>query len=305
MSLKAALPDVQNTADERGKHIQKTGITNYSIPFTVKMPDGGVQHTVGVVSMYTSLGAEVKGTNMSRFSQTIEKAVQHGAVSSDFVEEIVHVLKERLGSTDAYVKIKFPYFIKKTAPVSGNESHFRVDCELEARSFADAPIEKYLTVTVLYTSLCPCSRELSLLKNMNMLEDAEAPEQIPALRKVLSTTTIDTQVGVGAHNQRSSCKLTVHLQGMIWIEELVQLIEECASCPIWNTLKRPDEKYVTERAYNNPRFVEDMAREISLRMDKLIEAGRTDDFTAVCVHFESIHESDAVSVIKGGKCRIP
>jgi GTP cyclohydrolase I len=295
MSVKTELPDVQNTADSRGKAIQKVGIGGYGIPFTVKTPDGGVQHTVGVVSMYASLNEETKGVNMSRFSITIEKAVQHGAVSSDFIEEVVKVLKERMGSTDSYVKVKFPYFIKKKAPVSGCESHLKIDCELEGRSFG-AAVEKYLTVTVPYTSLCPCSKEMSL---------SDAPVAAVAEFDLRSMKCVDQRTGRGAHNQRSSCKITVHLVGQVWIEELVDIVEACASSPIWNTLKRADEKYVTERAYSNPRFVEDMVREVSLRLDGVVTDGRTDDYLIISTHEEAIHTGNAVAVLKGGRCLIP
>ncbi len=285
-SVKTMLPDVQNSKDRRGKAIQKVGITGYRIPFQVKDKNNQVQHTVGMVSMYTSLSEKTKGVNMSRYSQVIEKALRHNVMSTEFIKEVIKILKEKLESTDSYVKVKFPYFILKKAPVTDNYSHFWVDCILEGRSF-DASHEAlniYLTVNVNYTSLCPCSKEMSQMKTQG------------------ATQEYVSRSGFGAHNQRSNCKLTIHLKDFVWIESLVDLIEECVSCPIYNTLKREDEKYVTERAYNNPRFVEDMAREIAIRMDTF---KGTDGWIAAIEHYESIHQSDAVAVIRGGKHYIP
>lgn len=303
MSTVKDLPDVQAHADERGKHVQKAGINNYAIPFQVRVRDGGVQHTCGIVSMYTSLNEKTKGVNMSRYSQTIEKAVQHGVISIDFLEELLNTLKEKLGSEDSYVKIKFPYFIKKKAPVSENVSHFKVDCELEGRCDVDGKVRKYLTVTVVAASVCPCSKLMSSLKHALSYDEYNELQQLTSTNLELWQRL--QQFGRGAHNQRSKVKLTLHLLDFIWVEELVELIEKCASVPIWNTLKRPDEKYVTEHGYSNPRFVEDTAREISLQMDALLLANRTDDWVAVITNEESLHQSDAIAVIKGGKCLIP
>lgn len=302
MSIKTKLPDVQNTADQRGKAIQKVGINEYKIPFRLKDRENNIQPTVGTISMYTSLTEHTKGVNMSRFSQVIEKALEHNVMSCDFVDEVVTVLKERLESNDSYLKIKFPYFIKKTAPVSKNVSHFVVDCILEGRAFANGEIQKYLTVEVSYTSLCACSKEMSLLKTQL------TPQEIEHLRETLSDDALFDKVmgvGFGAHNQRSKCKITVQLKDFIWIEDLAQIVNECASCEIFNTLKREDEKWVTEKAYQDPRFVEDMAREVAIRMDKLIEEEKTDGWLVVVENYESIHQSNAVAVIRGGDHYIP
>lgn len=279
MKSKKSLPDVQNSTDLRGIPIHKVGINNYKIPFKLEDKSNEVQHTIGEVSMYTSLSKENKGVNMSRYSQVIEKALMHNVMSCEFLDEVMKILKERLLSMDSWVKIKFPYFIKKVAPVSKNASHFCIDCKLEGKSYKDGSVKKFLTVEVNYTSLCPCSKEMSLY---------DTGEEIKPV------------VGQGAHNQRSLCKLTVQLDTFIWIEDLVDIIEESASCPIWNTLKREDEQYVTERAYQNPRFVEDMAREVYIRMQKLVKEKKTSNWLAVFEHYESIHQSNAVSVIKGG-----
>lgn len=295
------LPDVQNSMDMRGIPIHKVGINNYRIPFRLLDKSNEIQTTIGNVSMYTSLTEQTKGVNMSRYSIVIEKALAHNTMSCEFLDEIMGVLKTELESTDSWVKIKFPYFVKKTAPVSKFLSHFCVNCMLEGKSGHNGEVKKYLTVEVNYMSLCACSKEMSLLTN-NLTESEteflQNPNFPPSLLNKIQN------VGFGAHNQRSLCKLTVELNSFIWIEDLIQIIEDCASCPIYNTMKRGDEKFCTEKMYENPRFVEDMAREIYPRMEELVSQGKTENWIAIFEHFEVLHTSNAVSVIKGGKREI-
>jgi len=262
------LPDVQNGKDVRGKPIDKVGIRNFKAPFKVKQKDGTIQTTVGKFSMYGSLNEELKGTNMSRFAQTIMKAIDKD-VSVEFLDEVLHVLRDRLKSDDSYVKIRFPYFIKKKAPVTDNYAYSTIDCILEGSLVGDK-MDIYLTCEIEYTSLCPCSLEMSL-------------------------TDKENEVGKGAHNQRSMCRAKVHLKDFLWIEDLTDIVESAASCPIYNVLKREDEKYVTERAYSRGRFVEDAARDIALALDKRTEI---DGYVIVNEHYESIHQYNAVAVIR-------
>lgn len=273
------LPDVQNSEDTRGVRLDKVGICDYRIPFAVYNKDGTLQQTVGTASLYTSLDAKVKGANMSRYSQVIEKAIRKG-VSINVIVEMVDVLRDRLQASESYAKIKFPFFIKKKAPVSEKESHVHYICTFEGRYTKRRGRELFIEVRVPYTSLCPCSKEMSLTAESS---------------------------GMGAHNQRSECRLTVSLKGWpdletVWLEDLVALVEEQASCPIWNTLKRADEKWVTEHAYNNPKFVEDVARDVALKLDEL---NNINGYTIVVEHYESIHQSNAVCVKRGGEVYIP
>lgn len=272
------LPDVQNSEDTRGVKLDKVGICDYQIPFAVFNKDGSVQNTVGTASVYTSLDPEVKGANMSRYSQIIEKAIQK-KMSMSAIVDMLDILQTKLEARESYAKIKFPFFIKKKAPVSGVESHAYYICTFEGRNTEKKGRQLFMEVRAQYTSLCPCSKQMSLVNDV---------------------------AGEGAHNQRSECIVTVSLKDWgnetLWIEDLVQLIEEEASCPIWNSLKRPDEKYVTERAYKNPKFVEDVARDVSLRLDKVTSIN---GFTIVVQHFESIHQSNAVCIKRGGSVYIP
>jgi GTP cyclohydrolase I len=210
---------------------------------------------------------------MSRFGQSIMKAIDKD-ISVEFINEVLHVLKERLQCEDSYVKIKFPYFLKRLSPVTKNESYSVYECELEGEKKGDNEPDIYLTVTVEYTSCCPCSRNMSM---------------------------VDAESGKGAHNQRSFCKVKVHLKDFLWIEDLAEIVESKASCEIYNILKRPDEQYVTEKAYAYPKFVEDMSRDISLELDKCTNI---DGYVVVTEHFESIHQYNAVAVTRGGSFHI-
>ena len=271
------LPDVQNSEDTRGVRLDKVGICDYQIPFALHNKDGSIQPTVGTASLYTSLDKLLKGANMSRYSQILEEVIQEGAVSTDVIVQTLEVLKERLESSEAYVKIKFPFFMIKEAPRSGKKSHSHYICTFEGRHTKKRGLELFMEVRVNYTSLCPCSKEMSLR---------------------------DDTVGLGAHNQRSECKVTVSLKEgeKVWLEDLIKIVEGQASCPIWNSLKRPDEKYVTETAYKNPKFVEDVSRDVALKLDE-IEA--INGYAIVVRHFESIHQSDAVAVKRGGDVYLP
>lgn len=264
------LPDIQNESIDNGAEIDQVGIESYHLPYEVYMKDGGTQSTVASISMYTTLSKEVRGANISRFSQTLTKALQHKQVSIGFIIEVLYVLRDRLESHSSFIVLDFPYFILRKSPVTDNYSYSRYDCQFKGSLKKDV-LDIQLAVKVPYTSLCPCSKAMSI------------------------------SVG-GAHNQRSEGELVVHLvapqQQIVWIEDLVQIVESVASCPIYNTLKREDEKWVTEKAYSNPKFVEDVARDIGEIM-KSIEGVDGWKFTAR--HFESIHQYSAISIIRGSK----
>jgi len=265
------LPDIQNSKDEYDKRINWVGIRNYKIPFNVKTKDGGVTSTVGTVSLAVDLSTESRGVNMSRFSQVIEKALEKKLLDSDLVNDMVDACRIQLQQTDSRIRIDFPYFVKKKAPVSGEESHFYYDCHFEG-VLEDGKKDLFLSVSVMYTSLCPCSKEMSSNGN---------------------------GAGHGAHNQRSVGTIRIRFKDMknfIWIEDLAEIIEKAGSCPIWNTLKRPDEKYVTERAYDNPGFVEDMVRKIAVVLDEMND--KIDYYQVTADHDESIHQCNAIATLE-------
>jgi GTP cyclohydrolase I len=220
--------------------------------------------------MYTDLTSESKGTNMSRYRILIEEALERGnGYIHEVVPELLKTCKERLKSDNAYTKIKFDYFLKRQAPVSGITSHMDYRGEFEGR-LVDGVQRLFLTVHVLYASLCPCSKEIS---------------------------------DYGAHNQRSVADVTVELNednGIYWIEEIIDVVEKCSSAPIINALKRVDEAYQTELMYENPVFVEDMVRKVAVELDKELD-NRIKDYSVVVNHFESIHSSTAVAFISAGR----
>jgi GTP cyclohydrolase I len=268
--LNKGLPDIQNNAtDFIQKKIYKVGINNYHIPLKLHYPEKDVYfNTIAKASAYASLTKDKKGVNMSRFSECITESVKDN-LGSTAIAEILQVLKTKLEAHDAYIKFKFDYLTKVKAPESKLESWFNIPCILSGEINENNEIRKYLEVEVNYTSLCPCSKEIS--------ED-------------------------GAHNQRSVAKITLELASdLITFEEIKEIVDDSCSCPIYNTLKRIDEKYVTERAYNNPKFSEDACREIAFKLDTWIESGKIKDYVVVTQNFESIHQSDAVAVISAGK----
>ncbi|GAB4120994.1 MAG: GTP cyclohydrolase FolE2 [Sideroxydans sp.] len=262
MNSIAPIPDVQSSADTRHLAIDKVGIKSIRHPVKVKDKSVGVQHTVATFNMYVHLPHNFKGTHMSRFVQILN---QHGReISVESFESILCEMVQKLEAQSGYIEMAFPYFVNKTAPVSGVQSLLDYDV-----SFIGEIVEgKYrfsMKVQVPVTSLCPCSKEIS--------------ER-------------------GAHNQRSHVTLTVRTRSVVWIEELVRVAEEQASSELYGLLKRPDEKYVTEYAYDHPKFVEDMVRDIAaaLNADERIEA-----YIVESENFESIHNHSAYALIERDK----
>lgn len=253
------IADIQGGPDTRRLAINKVGIKEIRHPMVIRQRDGGEQHTVATISMYVDLPHHFKGTHMSRFVAILNEHEKELTVAS-FREMLVEVT-ERLEAERGHVDLAFPYFVNKRAPVSGVESlmDYRV-AFLGEREGSQNRIT--VTVTVPVTSLCPCSKAIS---------------------------------DYGAHNQRSEVTLAVRLGGFMWIEELIDIVESEASCEVYGLLKRPDEKHVTERAYDNPKFVEDMTRDIAAR---LVEDERVEWFRVESENFESIHNHSAYAMIE-------
>lgn len=253
------IPDIQGSPDTRRVAIDRVGIKDIRHPVVVTDRAGREQHTVATFNMYVGLPHEFKGTHMSRFVEILNNYEYEISVESfnHMVTEMTDVLHAEQG----HIEMNFPYFVEKTAPVSEVKSlmDYAVTFVGEIRE-AQAP-QVFVKVTVPVTTLCPCSKKIS---------------------------------DYGAHNQRSHVTVDVKITEFVWIEELIDIVEGIASCELYGLLKRPDEKYVTERAYDNPRFVEDMVRDVALRLndDKRIRA-----YTVESENFESIHNHSAYAKI--------
>ena len=256
------MADVQGSPDVRNLAIDKVGIKDIKHRIRVKDRQDGEQHTVANFNMYVELPHNFKGTHMSRFVEILNTYKQEISVQS--FRGLIQEMTQRLEAETGHIEMTFPYFINKQAPVSGVESLI----DYEVTLIGEISGERHTTlikIVVPVTSLCPCSKEIS---------------------------------DYGAHNQRSHVTLTVEARSFIWIEELIELVESEASCELYGLLKRPDEKYVTERAYDNPKFVEDMVRDIAARLNR---DERIASYIVESENFESIHNHSAYAQIRHPK----
>ncbi|MEM7625519.1 MAG: GTP cyclohydrolase FolE2 [Planctomycetota bacterium] len=257
------MPDVQGSADRRNVPINKVGVKDIRYPISLDTPLGGKQSTVATVNMYVSLPAEKKGTHMSRFLEILNK--YHEAISSKDIMLVCNDMKQRLGADDAHLELDFPYFVDKKAPVTGMVG--KIDIEVSFRCDANGIDDFVMGIKVPATSLCPCSKEISRY---------------------------------GAHNQRCVMEAKVRFapgQTMM-IEELFEIVERCASTQVFAVLKRPDEKFVTEDAYENPKFVEDIVRDLAVALDA---EDRIKWFQVNSENFESIHNHNAYAMVEKDK----
>lgn len=261
-SCPAVMADVQGSADTRRIAINKVGIKAIRHPVKVLDKSGGVQHTIALFNMYVGLPHNFKGTHMSRFVEILNSHEREISVES--FPTMLREMVDRLEAETGHVEMNFPYFINKTAPVSGVQSLMDYDVTLIGE-IAQGRMASTIKVVVPVTSLCPCSKEIS--------------ER-------------------GAHNQRSHVTVTVRINDHLWIEELVQFVEAEASCELYGLLKRPDEKYVTEHAYDNPKFVEDMVRDVAARLNA---ESRIDTYVVESENFESIHNHSAYAMIESDR----
>ena len=260
--LTTVIPDVQSCADMRHLAINKVGIKGIRHPVMVKDQSTGVQHTIANFNMYVHLPHNFKGTHMSRFVEILNR---HGReISVESFENILREMIERLEAQSGHIEMSFPYFVNKTAPVSGVLSLLDYDITFIGK-IVEGAHRFTMKVLVPVTSLCPCSKQIS---------------------------------DYGAHNQRSHVTMTVRTNQPVWIEELIRYAEEQASCELYGLLKRPDEKYVTERAYDNPKFVEDMVRDVATVLNA---DARIDAYVVESENFESIHNHSAYALIERGK----
>ena len=257
-----SIEDVQNSADTRKIAINKVGIKDIRHPVKVADRTVGEQHTIANFNMYVYLPHNFKGTHMSRFVEILNNHEREISVKS-FKDMLVE-MADRLESSAGHIEMTFPYFINKKAPVSGVESLLDYEVTLIGDIVEGNP-EMSIKVVVPVTSLCPCSKSIS---------------------------------DYGAHNQRSHVTITVQTSDFVWIEEIIDIVEGEASCELFGLLKRPDEKFVTERAYDNPKFVEDMVRDVA---GKLNQDERIIAYTVESENFESIHNHSAYALIEKTK----
>jgi GTP cyclohydrolase I len=258
-----SVEDVQSRADTRRIAIDRVGIKDVRHPVKVKDRSGGEQHTVATFNMYVNLPHDFKGTHMSRFVEILHHERE---ISVDSFRLMLTEMTTRLDAHAGHIEMSFPYFVMKRAPVSGVESLMDYQASLIGE-VCEGEARMWIKVIVPVTSLCPCSKRI-----------AER----------------------GAHNQRSHVTIRARLREHMWIEELIDIAESEASCELWGILKRPDEKYVTEHAYDNPKFVEDMVRDVAVRLN---EEQRVAAYVVESENFESIHNHSAYALIERDKDR--
>lgn len=259
------MKDVQNRRDRRKIPVNKVGVKNLHYPVTVLDRQNKSQDTTANISMYVNLPHHFKGTHMSRFVEVLNK--HHGRISVAEIEDILVSVKDRFECRSAHLEMRFPYFVEKAAPSSGQVGLVDYQCSFYASlgvSGSKTTFDLVIEASVPVTMLCPCSKEIS--------------------RR-------------GAHNQRSIITIKVRSRSLVWLEELIELAEAAASSPVYALLKREDEKYVTEGAYDRPRFAEDAVREVArkLKRDK-----RVTWFQVESENQESIHNHNAYAMVVSG-----
>ena len=253
--------DVQARADTRQLPIDRVGIKDIRHPVRVKDRSAGEQHTIAKFNMYVSLPHNFKGTHMSRFVEILHAERE---ISVESFRAMLGTMTARLEADTGHIEMSFPFFIMKRAPVSGVESLMDYQATLIGEHH-HGKTKLWVQVEVPVTSLCPCSKKIS---------------------------------DYGAHNQRSHVTIRARLRSHIWIEELIEIAENEASCELYGILKRPDEKYVTERAYDNPKFVEDVVRDVATRLN---QDERIAEYVVESENFESIHNHSAYARIERDK----
>ena len=256
-----AIPDVQAQGDTRQVAIDKVGVKNVVYPITLRTPEGGTQQTVATINMYVSLPHHQKGTHMSRFLEVLNEHSTN--LTPDRIVEVAREIRRRLKADDAHLELEFTYFINKLAPVTKMPG--LMDYKVSFACHSNHHDDFIMTVAAPATSLCPCSKEISVY---------------------------------GAHNQRCLITAKVRFNGTLWIEDLVRHLEAAASAEVYAVLKRPDEKHVTERAYENPKFVEDIVRDLAVALDA---DDRITWYSIESENFESIHSHNAYAQITRDK----
>jgi len=255
------LVDIQSTPDARNIPIDKVGVRKVKYPIRVLERGSGVQQTVGVFTLTVDLPRHFKGTHMSRFLEVLGE--YNHEIGGDTIPLILTKLREKLKAKTAHLEVTFNLFREKAAPVTGKVGMMGYECGFIASGGETEEFLVYVNVPV--TTLCPCSKEISAF---------------------------------GAHNQRGYVTARIHSRGLLWLEDVIDMIEAAGSSPLYPVLKRPDEKFVTEQAYENPRFVEDMVREVALAFDKHPNVGT---YEIEVENYESIHDHNAYACVRREK----
>lgn len=249
--------DVQNEIDFRNIEIDKVGVKNLHYPIVLSDKFHDKQHTVATINMSVNLPHHFRGTHMSRFIEILNRYRRE--IDIHRMGDIMKEMKKTLNAASAHIELEFPYFVEKQAPVSRAKSLMEYKCKFIGS--LNEKMKIFLGVSVPIITLCPCSKEISQY---------------------------------GAHNQRGEISILLRFKGFLWIEDVIELVEDCASGKIYSLLKREDEKYITEKAYNKPTFVEDVVRNVALKLNK------NDNiiwYQIEVVSYESIHNHDAYACI--------
>ncbi|MFZ5519080.1 MAG: GTP cyclohydrolase FolE2 [Candidatus Zhuqueibacterota bacterium] len=250
--------DVQNETDLRNIEIDKVGVKNLKYPIVLKDKTNDNQHTIATINMYVNLPHLFRGTHMSRFIEILNRYRRE--IDIHKMGPILKDMKEKLNAASAHLEIAFPYFVEKKAPVSGAKSLMGYQCTLIGD--LNHNMKMWLGVSVPILTVCPCSKEISKY---------------------------------GAHNQRGEIKAMIEFRGFLWIEDVIELLEQCASGTVYSLLKREDEKFVTEKSYENPTFVEDVVRNAAVRLNEISNIIK---YKVEVESFESIHNHDAYACVE-------
>jgi len=245
--------DIQNEKDTRAIPLQKVGVRGVKYPVCVLDKTKKIQNTTATVDLFVNLPHHFKGTHMSRFIEVFHK--YHTDISMQHFLDMLEEMRTKLEAEKAFGSIRFPYFIEKEAPVTNVKGIMQYECSYEAE-VSDSEQKFYIGIEIPVTTLCPCSKAIS---------------------------------EYGAHNQRGTVRIKLLYTDFFWIEDVIKTVEDCASSPLYSALKRQDEKYVTEHAYDNPRFVEDVVREVYLGLKKIGFKW----FSVEAENEESIHNHNA------------
>lgn len=255
------MKDIQNTPDTRNLPLDKVGVKNIKYPITILDKEESIQHTSAEVDLFVNLPHHFKGTHMSRFIEVFHAHSDDIRMNNflNMLEKIKHVLDAEKSQGE----IRFPFFMEKHAPVSGQPSKMEYNCKFIGEVNSTYR-EFFVGIEVPVLTLCPCSKEIS---------------------------------AYGAHNQRSYIRILVELGEFFWIEDMISEIESCASAPLYTLLKREDEKYITEYSYDHPVFVEDLVREVTVRLEQNYNFPW---FSVEAENMESIHNHEAYAYIERG-----
>jgi GTP cyclohydrolase IB len=256
--LTTDLPDIQNTESNHNIYIENVGITDLQLPIMVMQKDGTFQQTIATISIFIDLAPEIKGISMSRLLEVMHEYT-YKPLNANVISKITNVIRERSESDKCRLEISFPYFMQKTAPASGKKGYINHNVKFICENYRDY-IDILYGASVIITSLCPCSKEIS---------------------------------DGGAHNQKCFVDVEYNTTDWVWIEDVIHAIEKCGSSEIYSILKRPDEKVVTETAYNNPLFVEDIVRNVYSTLESFENIS---SFKVSVKSDESIHLHKAVAI---------